>query len=493
MENFVLTLPGDVKIAVPAKLTCITTYILLEQEDWFETEIKFLRHAIDPGMNVIDVGANFGVYTLSMAACTGPSGRVLAIEPAADTWPYLQNSVRINGFDHVSVMPCAASDQNGAGFLKHDKSAETYALANPGDGYGETVALRTLDSIVAENGGMRVDFIKMDAEGHEESVLGGMRDILMRDKPLMMLELISAEKGLNTDLLTLLEQLGARLFTLLPGINVLIPTDRATIEEDMPLNIFALLPGYNPQWDRVITDQPVVPDKNALDHDLSRMLHDYWQSLNWTLPLRSRWSDWLACCVGNPVKYDYARAMGWWLYAQDGRHKPAMRAGALLLAKQLMDVVLVQSPSLNQQITHTRICRDLGKRFLTHDSAMDCSEYWSRDIALDTTVPLLPLLEYQHDMQEFDPDLWFNMSVIEQVDRSRAISSFMRIENAQTLNNLLCQQRWYSMETERRLLLTNAFMAKTLFKPSMVSERLRTKSAESRNAAVWSGDMPVGF
>lgn len=66
-----LTLIDDVRVVVPDSLDLITPYVLLEQEDWFEDEIKFLRRLLKPGQKVIDIGANYGVYALSMAQGRG--------------------------------------------------------------------------------------------------------------------------------------------------------------------------------------------------------------------------------------------------------------------------------------------------------------------------------------------------------------------------------------------------------------------------------------
>src|SRR4029077_15112098 len=57
----------DVKLAVPPSLSSMTTYVLLEQEAWFEKEPAFLRRWLKPGMTAIDIGANLGVYALPMA------------------------------------------------------------------------------------------------------------------------------------------------------------------------------------------------------------------------------------------------------------------------------------------------------------------------------------------------------------------------------------------------------------------------------------------
>ena len=54
-------------IIVPSSLDSITTYVILEQEKWFEKEMAFIARWLQPGMTAIDIGANLGVYCLPMA------------------------------------------------------------------------------------------------------------------------------------------------------------------------------------------------------------------------------------------------------------------------------------------------------------------------------------------------------------------------------------------------------------------------------------------
>ena len=45
------------QVMVPDSLEHITSYVLQEQGDWFEDEIKFLRRVISPGATIVDIGA----------------------------------------------------------------------------------------------------------------------------------------------------------------------------------------------------------------------------------------------------------------------------------------------------------------------------------------------------------------------------------------------------------------------------------------------------
>ncbi|HJW81310.1 MAG TPA: hypothetical protein VJ396_03615 [Acidiferrobacterales bacterium] len=76
-----IRIAGDVSVCVPRDIKLMSPYVLLEQEDWFEDDIRFARQLLGKGESVIDIGANYGVYTLSMAQAVGESGKVWAIDP----------------------------------------------------------------------------------------------------------------------------------------------------------------------------------------------------------------------------------------------------------------------------------------------------------------------------------------------------------------------------------------------------------------------------
>lgn len=52
---------GGAQVCVPNDVRLMTPYVLQEQHDWFEDEIKFLRGTLRPGQYVVDCGANYGV------------------------------------------------------------------------------------------------------------------------------------------------------------------------------------------------------------------------------------------------------------------------------------------------------------------------------------------------------------------------------------------------------------------------------------------------
>lgn len=171
-----LPMVSGLKVVVPNSLSLMTPYVLYEQQDWFEDEIKFIREILSPGDVAVDIGANYGLYTLSMAQKVGSSGRILAVEPAHSTAKCLNASLRENKFDWVTLDQVAVSDHQGAARLQLSNQAELNELVR-GDSISlentQEVPLVTLDQLRLQHGLEHVDFIKIDAEGEEQRIIAG--------------------------------------------------------------------------------------------------------------------------------------------------------------------------------------------------------------------------------------------------------------------------------------------------------------------------------
>jgi FkbM family methyltransferase len=175
MIDLSLRLTDGSVLVLPASLDAITTYVVLEQEAWFEKEPVFLRHWLKPGMTAIDIGANLGVYAVPMARLVAPRGQVFAYEPGSEARDLLEKSRDRNGADNLHVIAAALSDTERHGRLVIGASSELNQLdgsapGEQGQGPGEAVRI-SLDAEDASRRFPRVDFVKIDAEGEEERIL----------------------------------------------------------------------------------------------------------------------------------------------------------------------------------------------------------------------------------------------------------------------------------------------------------------------------------
>jgi FkbM family methyltransferase len=226
-----------------ASFQSLVTSVLLGAGDWFEAEMEFWRNSIQPGMTVIDVGANVGVYSLSAANRVGSGGRVFAVEPFSRCIQALSASKEINQLPQLTICHGAASDRPGTSKLLLQSASELNELVSetqelPPGSY-ETVECFTLDSLIEKHQIDRLDFLKIDAEGHEVPVLKGCDRILREFRPVILYENVAGDQGSNLPVAELLQRSQYKLYCYQPFLQQLIAID--SLEQvHGNLNIIAL-------------------------------------------------------------------------------------------------------------------------------------------------------------------------------------------------------------------------------------------------------------
>ena len=157
--------------------------------DTKEAEFGKLASWVNSGDWVLDVGANVGHYTCRFSDLVGKTGRVIALEPVPETFELLAANVAAFPHNNVTLLNVAASDEpavQGICIPKFDSGLDNLYEARLADGQSElSVLCLTIDSF---NFPRPIHLAKIDAEGHELSVLRGMRSILERDHPLLIVE-----------------------------------------------------------------------------------------------------------------------------------------------------------------------------------------------------------------------------------------------------------------------------------------------------------------
>lgn len=137
---------------------------------------------LKPGDRAVDIGANIGAHTLTMAKAVGATGLVTAIEPGPATAARLRRNVALNALAHVRVLEVAASDEAGraALFAGPDGTRGRATMDADIAGAGATAEIET---IIAANActaddWARTRLIKIDVERAEDKVLRGLAPIL---------------------------------------------------------------------------------------------------------------------------------------------------------------------------------------------------------------------------------------------------------------------------------------------------------------------------
>jgi FkbM family methyltransferase len=140
---------------------------------------RLMDGALTPGATVIDVGANIGYNTIYAAKRVGPSGRVIAIEPAADSLAVLEENVRRNALANVEIHACAAGRERESRQLFVRGAHSGVNSLFPTSIYAEVSSVEPVQVIPVDELVLGdVDLVKMDVEGGELEVLGGMTRLL---------------------------------------------------------------------------------------------------------------------------------------------------------------------------------------------------------------------------------------------------------------------------------------------------------------------------
>jgi len=159
-----------------------------------DAEKRFVQKFLRPGMTVVDVGAHHGLYTLLAAKRVGRRGKVIAFEPSQRERRRLLRHVRLNGCWNVVVKGCALGSEAGEAdlFVVEGRQDWCNSLRPPAvNEQTETirVGVGRLDDAMHTLGVAEVDFLKLDAEGAELSVLEGAGELLRgASRPVILAE-----------------------------------------------------------------------------------------------------------------------------------------------------------------------------------------------------------------------------------------------------------------------------------------------------------------
>jgi FkbM family methyltransferase len=151
---------------------------------------ELLSQSLKPGMTFIDIGSNLGYYSLLANRIVGRTGRVVAIEPMPQNADLSRHNFLLNGAANIVCRQIAISDHNG--FLPlHVSAKSNWHSLNPVPWPTRELLVPacTLDSLVTELSLSRVDFIRMDLEGYETTVLNGVVGTIAKHSPRLLVEL----------------------------------------------------------------------------------------------------------------------------------------------------------------------------------------------------------------------------------------------------------------------------------------------------------------
>lgn len=154
---------------------------------------------VKPGDVFYDVGANVGFFSIIAARLVGPSGKVCSFEPLPSNAAAIRRNAGLNSFSHLEMFEMALGDRSGTDSLQvtdwDGGSAITSSTVPVQAVRSTTVRIMRLDELTASGAVPDPHFVKIDVEGAEEEVLRGMRETLLRARPILLYEVDDGDES----------------------------------------------------------------------------------------------------------------------------------------------------------------------------------------------------------------------------------------------------------------------------------------------------------
>jgi FkbM family methyltransferase len=147
----------------------------------------------------VDVGAYIGAWTIRLSHLVGPSGIVVAFEPVPGNYQLLKKRIKRRG--NILCLNIALS--NKACFKEmfvpqYTSISSTAAIVDTADQIKNVELMQTIQiranrldnlaySVLSDR---RVSLIKCDAEGHENAILEGAKITIVKNRPVIVLEIL---------------------------------------------------------------------------------------------------------------------------------------------------------------------------------------------------------------------------------------------------------------------------------------------------------------
>jgi len=202
-----------------------TTFQRLYPTGWLGSnyqDVYFLRNVIEKGAWCVDIGAHLGYYTLEFSRLTGPSGRVIAIEPMPAFNQTLQRLLQSRHADNVTLHQVALGGKTEYVEMGIPKVGDTkkFAYARVMENsrhfdYVESVKVKNESGDRLLQAVPRLDFIKCDVEGLEVPVFASMLTVLNTHQPILLCELVGQPDRIA--LFEMIRPMGYRAYRLLKG------------------------------------------------------------------------------------------------------------------------------------------------------------------------------------------------------------------------------------------------------------------------------------
>jgi FkbM family methyltransferase len=453
-----INIEGNLQICTLPRIDQMSAYILLEQEDWFEDEIDFVRKFITGEMFVLDIGANHGVYALSIARLLS-TGHVFAFEPTSSPAQKLMSSISLNGLaERITLIQAGLSSETKQARIGVSLNSELNSLYSTGTEF-EEIQLLALDEFFYVNEiNQTIDFVKLDAEGEEINVLKGGKRFFTEQSPLVMFELKHGNQ-VNHQLIGAFKEFGYQIYRLLPDVNLLVKF-QDSFSDGYQLNLFACKPDRANKLNErgLLVDASTVEDLLSSNLRITLDWENQLQELPFSTQIPSEWFQ-----DGFEIRKEYLASMSACLNSYKKEFSPAERYAMIVFALHTIEQLIKEQRGdlFACLLLRLHLLHISGRRSVAVQQAaalLKVSEAGARP-----QWPFLPPLSTDFFRAvKSDPISWLTCCIQEFINDRSHFSSYFKPINFIPTPGLLSNLN-KSLKTDRVAVLGNIRMNHTLY------------------------------
>lgn len=414
-----VTLKDGITLSVPKDVNLLTPYVLLEQGDWFEEEIDFVRNVIQPGDHVVDIGAKYGAYSLSAAKSAGSNGKVWVFESGTATAAYLARSVLMNQMKQVDLI---AGRQNSRILDQGDNPFDwTY-----------------------------IDFLKLDGEGQEASILNNGAAFLSLHSPLIQYR-IKYNATVNPDLISFFKSFGYDSYRLVPGLGCLILCTTVAGIDPYQLSLFCCKKDRASRLERrgLLIGQELDRETSGLTDPT--LWVDYFKSFPYAMRLLKLWQNYLVEYHSDPYWQTHQEALSCYALYRMPHIAVVDRVLALNRAHRVLGDTINDHPTFSRLMSFARISMELGFRAQAVVTLDRLIQMMGSDQHISINEPFIPVLS-RFEFQDPGDTIgaWCLVSLIETRERYQSFSTYFSGNRSLKNLDLLKTLPFYHPDMEQR-------------------------------------------
>jgi len=411
---------GNVEIAVSSSLEDLDTYVLKEQEGWFDPEYKFLLEITQPGMKMVDFDAGKGIYAIPLAKKSGKKGHIWATTKTKADAQFILSSRKHNRLNNIDI------------FIRDDGTSQ-------------------LDQEMERTGFFSIDLVRIPFMTGNSDLLQDGKRFFSENSPLVMFGLRHDKRVINTEVIAQFRSSGYDAYCLIPGLNLLIPYT-SDIEIDLfTLNLFfckgdradrLVQQGYLVRQINPLVEIPGV-DAGAWKKYLGAFSYTSSLMEGWISPAR-RHAEWEV----------YGVALNLYSRAKEQGQSSGERYAYLNASYGILSLLGEANPTLPRLLSLCRVMIEMGKREAAVRLLGLVFNIFEEGGEIHLNEPFIALSD---KYAALDPEdrlaEWLFASVLEQRETCRAFSSYFTGKESLPVLEAIQNTGFHPPEIERRIAL----------------------------------------